>query len=116
MSMPDQPLEAKASPCADGQNFFCEEAWAGIASKLNLSQRQVETVRCVVAGEGDKEIAHRLDLSRRTVQTHMGRLYEKLAIGSRVELMTRVFAAYRIWRTEANPPAGCPQNTRLESF
>jgi DNA-binding NarL/FixJ family response regulator len=118
MSMAGKHPAAKvpqASPCAKGHNFFCEEAWAGIAVKLGLSQRQVEAARCVVAGQGDKEIARRLDVSCSTVQTHLGRLYEKLEIQSRVELATQVFSAYCAWRTESPPPTGCPQKTRLEA-
>ena len=97
-------------PCSAGYCFFCEEAWDGIAGKLELSQRQVEIARCVVAGQGDQQIALTLDISASTVRTHMKRLHEKLGIQSRVELATQVFSVYRNWRTEQNPPTGCPHN------
>ena len=106
-------LLPQAPPCADGHRFFCDEAWAGIADKLKLSHRQVEIIRCVLTGEGDRQIARRLDLSLHTVQTHIKRLHEKLAIQSRVELAARIFAAYRAWRIDSHPPAGCPQNSGL---
>ena len=48
-----------------------------------------------------------------TAATHIKRLHEKLAIQSRVELATRIFAAYRAWRIDSHPPVGCPQNSGL---
>jgi DNA-binding CsgD family transcriptional regulator len=101
------------APCSDGHRLFCEEAWVGIADKLELSERQAEIVRCVLAGQRDGQIAQGLNVSSHTIQTHVQRLHEKLKIRSRVELAARVFAAYRAWRAESLPPAGCPQNTRL---
>ncbi len=110
MSMPDK------RPCCAALGLFCEEAWAGIADKLDLSPRQMQVARCVVEGQGDREIVLALGVSWHTVQTHMERLHEKLGIQSRVGLATQVTAAYRAWRTESNPPAGCRENTRLESL
>lgn len=94
--------------CSVGCGQFCEDAWNGIALRLDLSPRQIEVCRGVIVGQRDKEIAISLGMSSRTVQTHMGRLYEKLGIQNRAELATRVFAAYHAWRNELHPPTVCP--------
>jgi DNA-binding CsgD family transcriptional regulator len=103
-------------PCSNGYRLFCDEAWAGIASKLALSDHQVEIVRRILASQGEKQIARSLGISPRTIETHLERLHAKFEIHCRIELATHVFAAYRDWRTESDPPAGCPQNTRLASL
>lgn len=102
----------KFPPCGDG--FFCDEAWAGITDKLGLSPRQVEIVRCVLAGQEDRLIAVRLDVSPRTVHAHVRCLHEKLGVQNRMELVTQLLTAYRAWRTEAGPPADCRQNCRVD--
>jgi predicted ATPase/DNA-binding CsgD family transcriptional regulator len=52
-----------------------------------LSDREVEVVRLVAAGLTNAQVAERLYLSRRTVDAHLRRIYDKLDIGSRVELI-----------------------------
>jgi hypothetical protein len=41
----------------------------------------------------------------------MKRLHAGLDIQCRVELATLACAAYRAWRAESPPPAGCHENT-----
>ena len=48
-----------------------------------LTPRQLEILRLVAQGFGDKEIASKLNLSPRTVSTHLGHVYEKLHVKSR---------------------------------
>jgi DNA-binding NarL/FixJ family response regulator len=72
--------------------------------------------RCVVADQSDGDIAEALGLSWSTVQTHMERLHNKLNVHSRVQLVTRVVAAYLSWRNESPPPTGCRVHTRLASL
>ena len=43
--------------------------------RMHVTPRQAEILGLVAAGLGDKEIAVRLGLSPRTVQTHLDRLY-----------------------------------------
>ncbi|RMX03070.1 DNA-binding response regulator [Corticibacter populi] len=48
-----------------------------------LSARETEILRLVVDGLSNREIAERLHLSRYTVETHVKRIYRKLAVSSR---------------------------------
>ncbi len=54
-----------------------------------LSAREREVVQAVVDGLSDKQIATRLDLSPETVRTYVKRIYKKLRVTGRSELMSR---------------------------
>jgi DNA-binding NarL/FixJ family response regulator len=51
-----------------------------------LTPREIDIVRLVGAGLGNKEIAHRLGVAVTTVRTHLSSVYDKLRPASRVEL------------------------------
>jgi DNA-binding CsgD family transcriptional regulator len=53
---------------------------------LSLTPAELEVARLVAAGLPNKEIADRLFISPRTVQTHLTHMYGKLGITSRVQL------------------------------
>lgn len=61
--------------------------------KYELSAREQEIVELVIAGKTNKEIAAQLVLSERTVESHVGSIFAKLAIGSRRELAERLKAS-----------------------
>jgi DNA-binding NarL/FixJ family response regulator len=51
-----------------------------------LTPREVEIVRLVANRRSNKAIGHALDISARTVSTHLSNIFRKLEIGSRGEL------------------------------
>jgi DNA-binding CsgD family transcriptional regulator len=55
----------------------------------NLTARQLQIARLVAEGLGNREIAERLDLRVRSVESHLDRIYAKLEIRSRA-LLTRM--------------------------
>ncbi len=61
--------------------------WWGMAEdgaqQRRLSRRETEVLRLVASGLTDAEIAERLNLSRRTVTTHLSSVYSKLGVSSR---------------------------------
>lgn len=50
-----------------------------------LTDREIEVLRLAARGRGNKEIAAELDLSVRTIQAHLGNIFNKLKVGSRTE-------------------------------
>ncbi len=60
-----------------------------------LSDREVEVVRLTAAGHSNKEVASRLDLSVKTVETYKARALEKLGLGTRADLVR--YALQRGW-------------------
>ena len=60
-----------------------------------LSEREVEVVRLIAQGYSNKEIAARLELSVKTVETYKMRSLEKLGIRSRVGIVK--YAAQQGW-------------------
>jgi DNA-binding CsgD family transcriptional regulator len=56
----------------------------------SLTPTELDVVRLVRDGMGNKDIAARLFVSPRTVQTHLTHVYTKLGLTSRVQLAQEV--------------------------
>jgi DNA-binding NarL/FixJ family response regulator len=67
--------------------LFSPEAWAVLRDNLKLSAREIEITRYIFADCKEKVIAQELDLSPHTVRTYCERLYRKLNVNSRVEMV-----------------------------
>lgn len=60
--------------------------------RYGLSQRESEICEELIRGVSDKQIANDLNISFWTVRTHIGRVFAKLGVINRRELMTRTWA------------------------
>jgi DNA-binding CsgD family transcriptional regulator len=70
-------------------------SWQDFATALGLSKRELEIVEHLLALEdNDAAIAAALGISRHTVHTHLLRLYRKLGVNSRSQLVATVMVAY----------------------
>ena len=63
-----------------------------------LSAREVDVVRCVAEGLTNREIAQRLKLTEHTVKNYLFRIFDKLGVSSRVEVV--LYALGSGWRPE----------------
>ena len=63
----------------------------------NLSEREMEVLKLAAKGMNNQDIADRLYLSRRTVQSHMAKIFNKMNVGSRTEATIQAFG--RGWLT-----------------
>jgi DNA-binding NarL/FixJ family response regulator len=52
-----------------------------------LSKRELQVVNCLAEGLSNREIAKRLELSQHTVKNHLFRIFDKLGVSSRIELL-----------------------------
>lgn len=66
-----------------------------IVSMPPLSDREMEVLREAARGLPNKDIARRLNLSVRTIHTHLGNIFAKLGVGSRTEAV--LLALRRSW-------------------
>lgn len=57
------------------------------ARSAELSEREAEVLRLIAEGYSNKEIAARLDISVKTVETYKARSMEKLGLHSRVDIV-----------------------------
>lgn len=88
------------------------------ASPRELTAQESVVARLAAAGRNTAEIAGRLSLSSRTVETHLGHIYAKLGIHSQRELMTmpnRTLPGPGGWRAEEGPITGARQEPPLPS-
>ena len=56
-------------------------------TQVHLSPRQLQILSLIAEGCTDKEVAGRLDMSARTVDSHLRRLYERHGLHSRAALV-----------------------------
>ena len=61
--------------------------FTGITGKSLLSARELDVVRCVAEGMSNREIALRLTLREHTVKNYLFRIFDKLGVSSRVEVV-----------------------------
>lgn len=59
--------------------------------RMNIySPREVDVIRLLLLGKSNKQIAHALGISERTVEFHLNHIFEKTGVGSRVELILKL--------------------------
>jgi DNA-binding NarL/FixJ family response regulator len=71
-----------------GKTYLAPAAAAKLAegvTRVQLTPRELATLRLLADGKANKEIANALEISERTVKTHLGHLFEKLGVTSRTE-------------------------------
>ncbi|MHC4983052.1 MAG: response regulator transcription factor [Planctomycetota bacterium] len=69
-------------------------AWSEMADGLGMSPRQNQIARCLFRGLGDKQIAQELGVAVPTIRTHISRLFTKLDVADRVELILFLMQQY----------------------
>lgn len=98
---PQMAAKLPVQPGDGGTPLEGQRRGTGIAA---LSRREHEVFLQVIEGHSTKEIAHRLCISRKTVETHRFRIHQKLAIRTDADLI-RFAVAHGIPVTPRVPPA-----------
>jgi DNA-binding NarL/FixJ family response regulator len=67
-----------------------------------LSEREMEIVRLVAFGLSNCAVGQRLSLSESTVKNNLVRVYEKLGISTRIELILYILSYHQSPESEEN--------------
>jgi DNA-binding CsgD family transcriptional regulator len=95
--------------------MFSPEAWAKIGGSLKLSGRELQIVRGTFDDKTELAMAVDLNISPRTIHTHVERLHHKLVITNRAQLLLRVVQEFlALTATPGNvlPPICAERGTR----
>jgi DNA-binding NarL/FixJ family response regulator len=68
--------------------------WTRLRDSLRLSDRELQIVQGIFEDEKQESIAFNLGISPHSVNTYIQRIYSKLNIGSRPQLILRVMSEY----------------------
>ncbi len=79
--------------------------WVETSESPPLSKREHDVVRCVADGLSNREIARQLKLTEHTVKNYLFRVFNKLGVSSRVEL---VLYAFRLAQAPSSPGRELP--------
>ncbi|WP_417764824.1 response regulator transcription factor [Shewanella chilikensis] len=64
----------------------------GVASKYDLTERELDVLECVLRGSTNKDIANQLSLGLATIKTHLHHIFRKTDVNVRSELVAKVMA------------------------
>ena len=69
----------------------------------DIGRKKFEIVQAIFDDDTELAIAQRLGISQHTVHTHIERLYQKLDVGSRIQLVMCVVRQYVSERSDLEP-------------
>jgi DNA-binding CsgD family transcriptional regulator len=80
---------ATAQPAASGTHSNPGDTDPAGISTDDLSPRQEQTLRHLLAGDSEKQVAHKLELSKHTVHVYVKAIYRRFGVSSRAELLAK---------------------------
>ena len=82
--------------------FLPDHTWVALVRSLGLSGREAQIAQLLLAADDREDaIAAALEISPHTVHTHLERLYRKLGVTSRSQVVARMFQKYVELGTDA---------------
>lgn len=94
MAVWNVPLTLDKSGAQSSLSLFPLGVWPRLGVALRLSPREMQIVQGVFEDRKEESIAYELGISPHTVNTYFQRLYAKLRVSSRPQLILRVVAEY----------------------
>jgi DNA-binding CsgD family transcriptional regulator len=90
-----EPADAQFEPVPGPMSPEGARIWRLTLASLRISSRESQIIESILAFTDDEaSIAVRLRMSRVTIRTHLARLYRKVGVTNRCELMVRLLLAY----------------------
>ena len=106
------PTQRKSRRKPRGASLLSDHAWHEIGRTLGITKRELQIVQSVFDNQHETEIAKRFKISPHTVHMHLNRLFKKLAVTSRTELVLRIveqMVTLTLSETSVLPPI-CPRH------
>jgi DNA-binding NarL/FixJ family response regulator len=98
-----------------GRALLPSHGWAYVCTALRLSPREKQILQAVFDDQKEDAIAHELGISPHTVNTYFQRMYAKLHVSSRPQLILRVMAEYLIFASDQSAVlVSCPKTTNQD--
>lgn len=90
---PEQALHDAVVTTAQGRRTLSPEVAAALAERVSrprqaLSAREIEILRALESGAGNRDLARQLFISEATVKTHLVHIYQKLGVENRTAAIT----------------------------
>ena len=90
---PEQALHDAVVATAAGRRTLAPEVADALAERMSrpaeaLSAREIEILRALETGAGNRELAKILFISEATVKTHLVHIFQKLGVGTRTAAIT----------------------------
>ena len=85
---PSDELIGAIRTIGSGQRYMSRTAGAKLAGRIGapqITERELSVLRCVAAGQANKEIADALGISEGTVKSHVNNIMQKLGALSRTD-------------------------------
>jgi two-component system, NarL family, nitrate/nitrite response regulator NarL len=89
----------------------CSPFHSAVPTDPNLTKRELDIANLVAAAQTNRQISRRLNLSEHTVKNYLFRIFEKIGVGSRVELAVHMMNLNPNSRAELNIQADLPPDT-----
>lgn len=94
-SLPTACLPMEQGNRLDAATLLSSDDWSRLMSDFRISPRERDILESLMHGaDSEAEFAASLQMSPRTVHTHLERLYRKLGVTSRSQLVASLFVAY----------------------
>jgi len=90
---PERTLHDAVVANAAGRRTLAPEVAAALAERIGrpqvaLTTREIEILRALESGAGNRELARQLFISEATVKTHLVHIYQKLGVDNRTAAIT----------------------------
>lgn len=90
---PEQALHDAVVATSAGRRTLAPEVADALAERMSrpaeaLSAREIEILRALETGAGNRELAKMLFISEATVKTHLVHIFQKLGVGTRTAAIT----------------------------
>jgi DNA-binding CsgD family transcriptional regulator len=67
---------------------------SAVKSRFDLSDREIDVVKCLCRGDTNKEIGTHLFISDLTVKGHLKHIYEKIGVHTRSSVVSTILAGF----------------------